>query len=267
MITGIKNLSWLLLICCTVLKVNSQTPGFMGKRFTAGYGIYANPAFNSIALGYSDKAFNILHEVFIESALGKKFSLGLSGQFFRYKYNNKAAVMVNENYNSVYSTNGINSQPSGSYMLKGRNYKLYGKFFKDGYLAPWGKYFILGMSLTQNVVSYNPDEMGIAVQTRVQSFVTGNYVYQDFFYNDFGPTTQSFRSADIFFGTGNSRVIANKITLDYGYTIGCIAMTQMFVDVLEIEDVTPENYIEKTSKSRAAGVNRFNFFLKIGYLF
>ncbi|PBQ31971.1 hypothetical protein CNR22_09380 [Sphingobacteriaceae bacterium] len=264
--SGIKKAGWVLLICCSVLKVSSQAPGYMGKRFSAGYGIYANPAFNSIGRGFSDNAFNTLHELFIECALDKKFSLGLSAQFFRYKYNNKAGVMLDQAYQSVYSLS-INSHPSGSYLLKGRNYKLYGKFFKDRYLAPWGKYFTLGISLNQSIVSYNPDEMGVAGETRVESFVTGEYVYQDYFYNDFGPTRQTYKSVDIFFGNGNSRVIANTITLDYGYTIGCLAMTQMFIDALDLNEITPDNYIERTAKNRSAAVNRFNFYLKIGYLF
>lgn len=267
MISGIKKACWVLLISCSVLNINAQAPGYMGKRFSAGYGIYANPAFNSIARGYSDKAINTLHEVFVEYALGKKFSVGLAGQFFRYKYNTKDIVDLNDYSNSVFSYNGNYQRMSGNYLMKGRNYKLYGKFFKDRYLAPWGKYFILGLTLNSRITTYNPDEMGIAGQTYVQSYATGKYVYQDFFFNEFGPTTQKFRSVDLFFGNGNSRVIANKITLDYGYTIGCIAMTQMFIDAIGFEQTTPENYMEVTSRTRAAAVNRFNFFLKLGYLF
>lgn len=266
---GIKKASLLLLVCCVVVKVQSQAPGYLGKRFSAGYGIYANPAFNSIARGYSDKALNTLHEIFIECALDKKFSLGFAAQFFRYKYNNKTEVTVDPIY-SAYISGPLSPSPEGNYMLKGRNFKLYGKFFKKGYLAPWGKYFTLGMTINQNVALYNPDEMAITGKTRVLSYANNNnnsYVEQEYFYNDFGPTRQTFRAVDIFFGNGNSRIIGNSITLDYGYTIGCLAMTQMFIDVLEFTDITTQNYIERTAKTRAAAVNRFNFYLKIGYLF
>ena len=248
----------LAVILFSVLKLEAQVPGYMGKRFVVGYGLYVNPAFSNIILNYADNPINSLHEFFIEYTTGKKFVLGFSARLNRYTYNNIEGVDVNGAGNS----NGFSQtvgNPHGSYDIKGQSYQLYGKFFKAGYLAPWGKYFILGLALNRYQTYYNPSQM----------YVTGSQNNSSYVFSDFGLTTQSYSTPDLLFGSGNSRIFANRIVLDYGYTINTVAMMRIFLNALE-EDGSPayaEDYIKKTSTTRVAAINRFNFFLKIGYLF
>lgn len=267
--SGLKKIGVLLIaVSFSVAQLNAQAPGYMGKKFCVGYGLYAHPAFNSIVLNYGDYPINTLHEFFVEYTTGKKFTLGLSAQLFRYRYNATEDINVyTAGSSGSYNIKDADVKPSGNYLIKGRNYRLYGKFFKDKYLAPWGKYFLLGVALDRYITFYNPEEMNVPVTAQFTSYATGAIVQQEIYVNDFGPTTQIFQKADIFFGNGNSRILGNKIVLDYGYSIGFVAMARVFIDALDYTTPTPENYIEKTATSRSAAINRFNLYLKIGYLF
>ena len=83
-------------------------------------------------------------------------------------------------------------------------------------------------------------------------------------YSDFGPLEQSHTDVDILAGFGTSRVFADKIVVDFGYNLNVIAFTATLFDGINADfssNRTLQNYIEKTSKQRARGVNRFNIFL------
>lgn len=238
----------------------AQVPGYMGKKVVIGYGLFGNPAFGNIAMDYADTPINIQHDFFAEYTTGKKFALGFSARLYRYTYNNVEQVDAGGGTTST-SVNQNQLTPNGSYKIKARNYSLYGKFFKSHYLAPWGKYFVLGLTLINYKTFYDPGTMYIdAIRNINYSAVS--------FRPDFGPTEQSYQKADIFFGHGNSRIFGNRIVLDYGYTINVIALTRVFVTALDVyEEEYPETYIKNTSASRVAAVNRFNFYIKLGYLF
>ncbi len=241
----------------------AQSSGYMGKRLSVGYGFYASPGL----IGSSGATpLNMLHEAYLEVAAKRKFSVGFSARFYN-------AVYGNNRYVSVYSTNSssvdqIDDNPSGSTNIKGRNYMLYFKFFGQNYVAPWGRYFILGASINTFQSSYDPNDMRVKVGT-YYNYPISDYKYS--YFSNFGAREQTYAKFDVLLGFGRSRVIANRVIVDYGYNVNLLAMALTLFDapddnILESDGLTPSNYIEKTSAARIRGVNRFNLFLKVGIL-
>jgi hypothetical protein len=237
----------------------SQAPGYMGKRFVLGYGLYANPRLTASG---GSRGVNLLHEGYLEFAMKKTISVGVSARFYKAMYTNTREVNALDYYAS-YSTQ-LDQSPNGFINIKGRNYALYFKFYKRNYVAPWGKYVLLGVTLNTFTSTYDPDNMYVTT--------TNDYTKQQYLYrNDFGPTTQSYKRFDIMFGNGRNRVIANRITLDYGYTINLIALTTAVFDaaddpIIDADGARMNDYIELTSAARMRSVNKFNLYLKVGVL-
>lgn len=244
----------------------AQAPGYMGKRFSAGYGFYASPGFIG---SHGLTKVNMLHEGFIEFAAKKNFSVGGSVRFYNARYSNDRYVKITSFDlpidNSAYDYRQLDDHPSGITNIKGITYTLYGKFFKKKYLAPWGRYFLLGVTLNTYVASYDPDQMYVTFQKS-----SGNYYDpgKNFYFTDFGPTEQSFKKIDVMIGNGRSRIIANRIILDYGYNINLWAATTAIFDLNDEPNNTfnASEYISGVSKVRVRAVNRFNVFIKVGVL-
>lgn len=254
-------------------------PGYMGKRFQAGYGLSFSPALvGSNGAGNSfngrdgsnaetgEPAFNSLHEGFIEYCIKNRTMIGFSGKFYKTTYDNRAEMRYQNYYdpNSVYyGANNEYAKPQGLYTIKGINYTLYFKFYHRKYLAPWGKYFLLGPSFNSFVCTYDPTKM-YAVSSGVSPDVARRN-------NNFGPQGQDFQRFDILVGFGRNRIFADRITVDYGINFEAFAL---LLAVLDIEGsgsfsnsaTTNLNYIEYTCKSRVREVNRVNLYFKIGYL-
>lgn len=262
-----KRYSIILVLIAFVFQGYSQVPGYMGKKVVAGYGFYFHPSFGNMLYEYSDRSFNTLHELFLEYTTGKKFMLGASLRFFKYTNNNIESVYAYDE-GLTYNYAQVDDSPEGTYTINGTNFMIYGKAFKKGYLAPWGKYFVFGLCFTRYKTTYDPTEMKVLFEQSTYNYNTNTYDVDQFYYSDFGPTTQNYKGFDLFFGNGKSRIFANSIVLDYGYTINVIAMSRVFVsEIIYPEENYSYNYIENTSKSRVASVNRFNFYIKLGYLF
>jgi hypothetical protein len=278
-----KIFSLFIVLCFTASFLYSQSPGYMGKRLVVGYGFYFSPAlFGSDGAGKTiigrgngnaengTIALNILHEGFLEYALSKRFMLGLSAKFYKTTYDNNRSISANlkvvdqYNYSTNYSYSGA---PEGLIHISGVNYALYGKLFNRGYIAPWGRYMIFGINVKTYTCTYNPDEMYIPYKTYNNSY--GSVPPS---YSDFGPLKQKYTKYDILFGFGRTRVIFNRVTLDYGFNTNIIALFSTFFDVVTESDgifnstPTGDKYISAGSPWRVRGVNRFNAFLKVGVL-
>lgn len=266
-----KNLK-IIVVFITVISCSnnlfSQSSGYMGKRVVAGYGFYFSPG---IIGSRGETPLNILHEGYLEFAASKRFMLGFSARFYKAVYkNNRYVDFVTYNTGSSYSNQNYDV-PSGSYDIKAINYMVYGKIFHNGYVAPWGRYFTFGLTLNTYNATYNPSVMKIFVSDSYYDYNTSTYVHNDKYYSNFGPKTQSFKKLDVLLGFGRSRIIANRIVVDYGYNINVLAMALTVFDapddnIFEDENLTSRYYIEKTSAARVRGVNRFNLFLKVGIL-
>lgn len=272
-----KKIYMICLSCLVCLFGVAQVPGYMGKRFVAGYGFYFSPALigadgqGASIMGSSTGnaetgtiAFNSLHELFAEYTVGKKLSLGISARIYRSAYDNNRELIVTGSYTNPFGyTQSYTSggHPTGLYHIKGVNYLLYGKLYFGKFLAPWGRYFMFGPSLNTYSTNYSPDEMRVKV----------NNSGADLFYSDFGPQQQRFVKFDIMAGLGRSRILANRICLDYGFNVNIIALFTTLFDATNtdfFDNSIPTNYtyMQKTSPARVRGVNRFNAFVKIGVL-
>lgn len=261
MIRQMRHTFLTILFLLWISALQAQAPGYMGKKFTAGYGFYFHPSFSNAFLDYGDSPFNIQHALFAEAVTGKKFALGFSAHFYKYTYNNREHVDMqkfSDNAGNYYYQS--DDHPSGQYKIRAQNFMFYGKTFKGNYLAPWGKYFQFGLVYTRYVTEYYPDEMQIKVESNNGGF---------FYYSDFGPPLKSYQTVDLMIGNGRSRIYGNRIVLDYGYTLQVISCLKAFgYYALEpSKGYTADKYIQTTSAKRVAAMNRFNFYVKLGYLF
>lgn len=249
-------------------------PGYLGKRFVAGYGFYFSPAlFGSNASEASifgrgnavggDMAFNSQHEGFLEFAFKNRTSVGLSCKYYKTTFDNSTQA---EGYGLPTNTYVNDAPPSGFYYINGLNFALYFKFYHKRYVAPWGRYIILGPSINTFKCFYDPATM----------YMKGydNNTYKEVVINNFGPQGQQFIKGDIIFGWGRSRIAFNRITIDYGLNFQVLSASQIIFDIsgYSVGDffsgyrITNLDYIERTSKRRVREVNKFNVFLKVGVL-
>lgn len=276
---------YILLIIISTYKISSQTPGYIGKRFNAGYGFYFSPTIQGSngagksILGRSkgnaedsELAFNTMHEGYFEYALTKRFSLGISGKYFKTTYDNGLDIY---GYTTFQNSSGGTEQisfygtPNGLYTIKGINYLLYGKLYNRRYIAPWGRYMIFGINIKSFNTIYNPDEMYLDRGAFNSSYY--NSLNAPTKFSDFGPLKQHYTKFDILAGFGRTRIVANKIIFDYGFNTNMFSLLTTFFDAIGpdsfIDKVDNTTYIKRTSAFRVRNLNRFNVFIKVGYLF
>jgi len=251
----------------------SQSTGFMGKRVMIGYSFNTSP----ILLGSSannesildaggtsasgEFVFNAIHEGFVEIAPSSKWEIGFSCRYYKTTYDNA------KNFNTLYGGSqyyfNSDTKPSGYYNIRGLSYTLYFRYFGSRYIAPWGRYMMFGPVINTMKTTYDPAIM----------YASGydNYNFsQQVIIKDFGMIEQNYKGVNLMFGAGRSRLIAKRVSLDYGFNTHLISLLSGFYEVLGMEfrsgNTTNANYIEKTVRSRVRGVNRFNVFLKVGIL-
>jgi hypothetical protein len=251
-------------------------PGYMGKRFMFGYGFYFSPALlgsngseaSIIGRGNAeggDIAFNSTHEGFFEFAFKNRTSVGFSCKYYNTTFDNSTVAYgsgpdPSGNLSYIYST------PKGFYNIRGLNYSLYFKFYNKRYVAPWGRYFLMGPVLNTYKCFYDPSTMKMSDT----DYPTSASVV----ISNFGEQGQQYLRGDIVAGWGRNRMIGNRITVDYGINFEVIALLWTLwdtvgespIDIVTDERTTNLNYIEKTSKRRVREVNRLNAYIKIGVL-
>lgn len=254
----------------------SQSTGYMGKRLLLGYGFHTSPAFfganaqNETILGNGGHAesgslaFNSIHEGYLEFAASSKWMICLSTRYYKTAYDN--AKELSYSY-SNYSYNSDN--PNGYYNIRGLTYTLYFKYFGSRYVAPWGRYVMFGPTINTVKTSYDSRTMNI----KAQSYNSGTY--SDITITNFGTKEQNYTGVNFMLGFGRSRIIRNRVVIDYGCNLQLISVLAAALDVVtdgastEIiyrNSITTSNYIENTVKTRVRGINRFNVFLKVGIL-
>ena len=263
------------LILITSVSISfAQAPGHLGKRFLLGYGAHFSPALsnadarNNTIIGHRSQqtgsatdgqfAYNYTHEAYIEFALSARFMLGFSGKFYRTNYDNGIKLYSNNsNYNNYYN---VSNDVQGYYNIHGQSLCLYGKLYSKRYVAPWGKYMIFGPVINLYNTTYDP---AIMYQTATNS--NNNDITH---VSNYGSLNQSFMGFNILFGWGRSRIIANRFVLDYGFSMQVLSIPGLLYDVSQASTgyYYDSNYIEKTSGARIRGLNRFNAFIKMGFL-
>jgi len=252
-----------LLILLANLALFSQGPGYMGKHFTVGYGINFSPVTvgtnaqnktlfyrNGSAEGHK-LVFNLIHEGYLEYALSTRCIFGASVRYYRTTYDNRKDVFYKT------STFGSNYRPTSYYNIKGITFTPYFKIFKRAAVAPWGRYFLFGVALNTVRTSYD-----------AYMNVPGQVMGHDTLMSDFGAARASRLMPDLLLGWGRTRVIANRFTIDYGFNFQPLTLMVPMLNFLSLEtkQLTNDNYIAETSRWRARGVNRFNFYIRFGLL-
>ena len=259
----------------------AQAPGHLGKHFVLGYGANFSPAFtnanahNKTIIGHKAQesgsaetgsfAFNYTHEAYMEVALSTRFMLGFSGKFYKTNYDNGLNISNNSyNSNNQYL---INENVEGYYSIKGTSLSIYGKLYKKRYVAPWGKYIVFGPVINLYRTSHDSTLM-----YQTQTDYNTNEISR---VSKYGELNQSFTGFNIIFGWGRSRIIANRVTLDYGINMHVLTLITLYIDQISSSSSsnsifsprrTPDNYIEQTSGQRIRGLNRINAFVKVGFL-
>lgn len=250
-----------------------QAPGYLGKKLIFGYGLNASPALYganasnktiSGTEGNAEKgklAFNFIHEGYIEYATSTKWMIGFSARYYKTAFDNP--TLITNSSNEVKFDNTKN--PNGYYTIKGLTYSLFFKIFRPGYVAPWGKYIMFGPVFNTAKASYDPATMNIVARTGYNDYYNGSYNQHDTLISDFGSRVQAYKGFNFMLGFGKSRIIANRIVLDYGFNMYLLSFFPNTAMTYK-DDVTPANYIEKTISRRVRGVNHFNAFIKVGLL-
>jgi len=253
-----------LFILLGALQAHSQAPGYMGKRFALSYGFYFSPAIlgsnaqGNTMFGKAESksesghfAFNTQHQLGIEYVLKNHLSIGFSTTYYRTMFDNSIRVSSNLGY------------PTGNYDISGLNYSLYFKIYRKQSLAPYGKYFLFGPTLNTTKSTYSNTYMKVT-NTNTP------------FDNNFGLLEQKYKRVDLVIGWGKSRILYNKLVVDYGFNLQFIGTINAVFgpespDILElsfdfIHYQTALNYIENTTRLRNREVNKFNVFIKLGVL-
>lgn len=268
----------LIIVCFvwfTLVISKAQSTGYLGKRVLLGYGFNTSPAFfdgnanNKSIIGRNGSsesgsfAFNLVHEGFIEIAPSSRWEIGFSLRYYKTVCDNSREFRSISYQNYFFQFK--DSHPKGYYNITGMSYTLYFRYFGRRYIAPWGRYLMFGPVLNRIKTVYDPVIMNAAAYDLI------NYSNRDTLVSNFGPTEQTFSGFNIMFGFGRSRIIANRIVVDYGVNTQLLALVSTLFDMTDSEtlywsDVDNTNYIKVTSHARIRGINRFNVFLKVGIL-
>lgn len=252
----------------------AQAPGYLGKKFLVGYGLNTSPALyganhNNKSIAGADGnsetgnlAFNFIHEGYVEYATTEKWSFGLLTRYYKTIFDNPTTMVENgkEGLSYTYAT-----RPDGYYNITGLSYCLYFKKYKPGYVAPWGKYRMFGPVFNTAIASYDPNVMTLTAQTDWSNNAYGSITQHDTLITNFGSRKQAYKGFNIMYGFGRSRILYNKVVLDYGCNMYLLSFFSNIALIYK-KDITTTTYIEKTIGRRVRGINHFNVFLKVGVL-
>lgn len=259
-----------LLIIFTSTLLFSQAPGYMGKRFVVGYGAHVSPAFinannsNQTILGLNGSAesgsfaFNYTHEGFFEFQAKTRFTVGVSCKFYKTKYDNALSNYAQGQYINYYTSASYSNDVEGYYGISGQSICLYGKLYKTGSVAPLGRYIIFGPVLNLYQATYDPNIM----YQRSDYYGSGNNKF-----SSYGNLTQSFTGFNILFGWGKTRIIKDRVIIDYGANLQLFSTFAPISSILANDNRINDQYISNTASKRIRALNAMNVFLKVGYLF
>lgn len=247
-------LTWL--ISCAVW---SQNPGYMGKKTIVGYGFHLSPVTTGstadnktlIGGGYGSAEegyvrFNYTHDFFIERTLTTHLLFGASLKYINTGYDNR--VLAKE----------YGMSPTSHYEIKAFTFTPYFKKYYHRYIAPWGRYFIFGPTISRLAAKHD-------AFMNIPSNINGH----DTLLTYFGADKKQY-AFDFLLGFGRNRILANRISLEYGYNFHVLSVLSLaeFLLLNPYQKAVPmDEYVPETIKTRMRGINRFNVFIKIGYLF
>lgn len=238
-----------------------QAPGYMGKKTTVGGGVHFNPvtlgstANNKTLFGNGGSAeeghfrLNVTYDVFMERVISKRWLFGTSVKYIRTGYDNRSSVL------------SANSRsPQNYYQINALCINPYFKHYSRRYPAPLGRYVFIGPSI--NILFTRHDNYMHIVDRTTEG--------HDTLTMNFGPQKQTHISADLIFGVGKSRIIKDKILIDYGYNFGIVSAfytVEALNTGLMMGSPSRDEYIAATARARLRNATRFNLYLRVAYIF
>ncbi len=269
-----KKQIFLLVLISISVSFFAQSEGYMGKHFVVNYGIHLSPAIigasknNTTLLGSLENAgsaetgvitLNNLHELSLDYIKSNKWVIEFNAKYYKTAYDNSNPVNA---YTSNFNPNG--NKPANYYSIRGLSYALIFKRYKSKYVAPWGRYIMFGPVVNTVKTSYD-EQMYVKGYSNSGSNYSNNVALYDF-----GDKEQNFVGFNFIYGWGRSRVIKDKIVIDYGASLQVFSLLTLPADMIgltPLDKPTNLSYMEDTYKIRVRGINRFNVFFKVGYLF
>ena len=252
------------LLIFIALSATAQVPGYMGKRFSIGYSNYfmlsgIGPTANASSAS-GNIGVNTTHCFNIEYTIKRRTNFCLSLQSSNTGMD-PGTINVqsfdpitsnNNNYTYTYS-----EHPYKPMQLHSINVGLGFKFFQTGTLAPIGKYKKLELLLMFNHLTYRSSaftsfDSGVATNTIVG---TGDYQFTTF---------------AITYTIGRSRVLFDRIVLDYGIRFGVVpAEAISFVNSegdFSSGSLDTETGFKYDVNTRLFRSQIFNFHIGLGFL-
>lgn len=253
-----------------------QAPGYMGKRVVAGYGFNFNPmlegssaqntTFHKQAGSAKDGKFslNITHTAYLEYAVKPRVSLGMELRYFHTGYDNRQVIANNNGTEANWFSSGVPTftlrsydSPKDFYIIDNFGGVIFMKAFYNKTVAPWGRYFTFG--IVYNITTSSHHEF-MYMESKTPDGARDTLLF------DFGPPKQSQTSVDLLLGLGRTRIFADRLCLDYGFNTQVLSLVRSFYKFSE-DELSRENYIERTTQARINALNRVNLFIKLGYVF
>lgn len=200
---------------CFTLSLQAQVPGYMGKKFSAGYDFHFYLGGVLPDTRTYDEAFtpsqhevflNYIHEFHADYVLAKNYSIGLSYQSFKTgQYFEENEPYYPQNY--TYSSSNYINMKCYSIVLNNKFF-----FYKNGTgLAPIGNY----------------GELGIGI-VNAQSIVKMVGIYNDYYtlkYSNKKFLLQDVRTPIISGGLGNQSIVFDRIIIDAGINVAFLPGT------------------------------------------
>lgn len=216
-----------------------QNPGYFGKKLIAGAGIEISPAFSQAT---HLMPVNLTGKMFVEKAIEHNLSFGIAVNYSNTKYDNRQAI-------------GFLGSPNDNYQIQNIALMPFFKIYHNKFVAPWGKYFTISPIINTTITQH--DDFMYLIKT-IEN--------RDTLLMDFGGKRQLFQSFDLLVGKGKTRIINDKLALDYGLNIQILGLLKVIMGD-NYTSLDTQNYIRQTAMGRVRRLNSINLHLKIGYLF
>jgi len=196
----------------------AQAPGYMGRKFVIGYSTYFFPAgigptANTQEEGQAFSGVNITHCLNLEYTIKNRTNFCVSIQTLKtgiapgVLYSSR--VYDSGGWNSYYYSYEYNPKPFVPMQLRTFNVGLGFKFFQRGSLSPIGKYKKLELLLLFSKLTY--DKNSFLQQSDATGFSGPKAL---------GTGENNYQTFAITFTAGRSRVLFNRLVIDFGLRLG-----------------------------------------------
>lgn len=243
-----------------------QSPGYLGRKFSVNYDFYFINAMSNPNTGGNTGffSFTTAHCIAPEYVVGRRVALGLSarysqtGYFYKSDLEYDGPVALNSYYRN-YTLQACNRKTTGGTLsgtMKVITAGFYPKLYLKGAIAPLGSYF-----KPEVVVNFTTVEA--ASPKKVE-----DYLNHDHYYNSEkvpSPDIKNFSpyiSLGVGMEFGESRILFNRLILDYGLRMGLTFGSFMMTN----QALTESNYFEVVSGRRLFQASLLNLKVGVGLL-